>query len=109
MTLNLIEKPLLNQPTIQKLANGLTIIAEQMPVEAVNLNVWLNVGSAKEADEINGMAHFLEHMVFKGTPKLEIGEFEQVIEEKGAITPMQRLAKITPTITSSLLHKTLQS
>ncbi len=86
MTLNLIEKPLLNQPTIKKLANGLTIIAEQMPVEAVNLNVWLNVGSAKEADEINGMAHFLEHMVFKGTPKLEIGEFEQVIEEKGAIT-----------------------
>jgi len=86
MTLNLAEKPLLNQPTIQKLANGLTIIAEQMPVEAVNLNVWLNVGSAKEADEINGMAHFLEHMVFKGTPKLKIGEFERVIEEKGAIT-----------------------
>ena len=86
MTLNLAEKPLLNQPTIQKLANGLTIIAEQMPVEAVNLNVWLNVGSAKESDEINGMAHFLEHMVFKGTPKLKIGEFEQVIEEKGAIT-----------------------
>ncbi len=86
MTLNLAEKPLLNQPTIQKLANGLTIIAEQMPVDAVNLNVWLNVGSAKEPDEINGMAHFLEHMVFKGTPKLKIGEFEQVIEEKGAIT-----------------------
>ena len=86
MTLNLAEKPLLNQPTIQKLANGLTIIAEQMPVEAVNLNVWLNVGSAKESDEINGMAHFLEHVVFEGTPKLKIGEFEQVIEEKGAIT-----------------------
>ena len=78
--------PKLNAPTICKLDNGLTIIAEQMPVDAVNLNVWIDVGSAKENDEINGMAHFLEHMVFKGTPNLEIGEFEQLIEERGAIT-----------------------
>jgi zinc protease len=31
-------------PTIRRLENGLTIIAEQMPVEAVNLNLWLRVG-----------------------------------------------------------------
>ena len=86
MTSILIAKPKLNAPTIHKLDNGLTIIAEQMPVEAVNLNVWLNVGSTKEPDEINGMAHFLEHMVFKGTPNLEIGEFERLIEERGAVT-----------------------
>ena len=86
MTLILTSPPKLNAPTIHQLDNGLTIIAEQMPVEAVNLNVWINVGSAKEKDEINGMAHFLEHMVFKGTPNLEIGEFEQLIEERGAVT-----------------------
>ncbi len=73
-------------PTIVNLANGLTIIAEQMPVDAVNLNVWLNVGSALESNEINGMAHFLEHMVFKGTPTLKNGEFEQRIEQRGAVT-----------------------
>ena len=76
----------MNAPTVHQLPNGLTIVAEQMPVEAVNLNVWLNVGSAWEADPINGMAHFLEHMVFKGTPKLESGEFERLIEERGAVT-----------------------
>jgi zinc protease len=76
----------LDTPTICKLDHGLTIIAEQMPVEAVNLNVWVNVGSAKESNEINGMAHFLEHMVFKGTPNLKIGEFEHLIEERGAVT-----------------------
>ena len=76
----------LNAPTIQTLPNGLTIIAEQMPVEAVNLNIWLNVGSFQEADAINGMAHFLEHMVFKGTPRLAAGEFERLIEERGAVT-----------------------
>ncbi len=86
MTSILTQQPKLNAPTICTLDNGLTIIAEQMPVEAVNLNVWINVGSAQESNEINGMAHFLEHMVFKGTPNLEIGEFEHLIEKKGAET-----------------------
>ena len=86
MTSTLIKQPKLDAPTIHRLDNGLTIVAQQMPVEAVNLNVWIDVGSAKESDEINGMAHFLEHMVFKGTPNLEIGEFEQLIEERGAMT-----------------------
>ncbi len=76
----------LNAPTVHQLPNGLTIIAEQLPVDAVNLSVWLTVGSAVEPDEINGMAHFLEHMVFKGTPNLQVGEFEQRIEERGAVT-----------------------
>lgn len=86
MTSTLIKQPKLDAPTIHQLDNGLTIVAQQMPVEAVNLNVWIDVGSAKESDEINGMAHFLEHMVFKGTPNLGIGEFEQLIEERGAMT-----------------------
>lgn len=86
MTSTLTKQPQLNAPTIRQLDNGLTIVAEQMPIEAVNLNVWINVGSAKESNEINGMAHFLEHMVFKGTSNLKVGEFEQLIEERGAIT-----------------------
>ncbi len=76
----------LNAPTIHRLANGLTIIAEQIPVDAVNLNVWLDVGSSVESDAINGMAHFLEHMVFKGTDRLQSGEFEKQIEQRGAVT-----------------------
>lgn len=78
--------PRLNAPRLHHLPNGLTIIAEQMPVEAVNLSLWVNVGSAVESDAINGMAHFLEHMVFKGTQRLGSGEFEQLIEERGAVT-----------------------
>lgn len=89
MTPILIESsqlPRLNTPVIQTLPNGLTIVAEQMPIEAVNLSIWLNVGSVVESDDINGMAHFLEHMVFKGTPKIRCGEFERLIEERGAVT-----------------------
>jgi zinc protease len=76
----------LDRPTVRTLPNGLTIIAEQMPVEAVNLNIYLNVGSCVETDAINGMAHFLEHMVFKGTSRLAAGEFERLVEERGAET-----------------------
>ena len=86
MTSILLKTPPLNAPTIETLPNGLTIVAEQMPVEAINLNVWIKVGSAAESDDINGMAHFLEHMVFKGTPRLQSGEFERLIEERGAVT-----------------------
>jgi zinc protease len=75
-----------NSPTSYTLPNGLTIIAEQIPIEAVNLSIWLNVGSRIEADSINGMAHFLEHMIFKGTPRLAVGEFEKRVERRGAIT-----------------------
>ncbi|MEH2008885.1 M16 family metallopeptidase [Nostoc sp.] len=86
MTSTLPKFPRLNTPTLHQLPNGLTIIAEQMPVEAVNLNLWLKVGSAVESDAINGMAHFLEHMIFKGTERLASGEFERRIEERGAVT-----------------------
>lgn len=77
---------ILKHPTVQTFPNGLTIIAEQMPVEAVALDLWLRVGSVVEDDSINGMAHFLEHMVFKGTPNLGSGAFERAIEERGAVT-----------------------
>ncbi len=86
MTSTLRKFPRLNTPTLHQLPNGLTIIAEEMPVEAVNLNLWIKVGSAVESDAINGMAHFLEHMIFKGTERLASGEFERRIEERGAVT-----------------------
>ncbi|MDJ0703010.1 MAG: pitrilysin family protein [Leptolyngbyaceae cyanobacterium MO_188.B28] len=89
MTSILIESPpvtQLNSPVIKRLSSGLTIVAEQMPIEAVNLSLWLRVGSVVESDAINGMAHYLEHMVFKGTPNIKCGEFERLIEERGAVT-----------------------
>jgi zinc protease len=76
----------LNSPVTYQLSNGLTIIAEQIPIEAVNFSIWLNIGSRIESDSINGMAHYLEHMIFKGTPRLPLGEFERRVENKGAIT-----------------------
>ncbi|MCE2887949.1 MAG: insulinase family protein, partial [Pseudanabaena sp. 42896M_M3] len=75
-----------SSPTQHILPNGVKIIAEQIPVDAVNLSIWVDVGSAVESDDINGMAHFLEHMVFKGSDRLGLGEFEQAIESHGGNT-----------------------
>ena len=50
------------------LPNGLTIVTEAMPaVRSVSLGVWLRTGSRNERESENGISHFLEHMVFKGT------------------------------------------
>jgi predicted Zn-dependent peptidase len=76
----------MNLPTIATLEDGLTVIAQNLPVDAVNFNLWSQVGSRLETPDISGMAHFLEHMVFKGTDRLALGEFERKIESRGAIT-----------------------
>jgi zinc protease len=80
-----LQSPLQN-PICHKTASGLTIIAEQMPIEAVNFSLWVPIGSAVETDDINGMAHFLEHMVFKGTQTLAPGAFECQVEQCGGMT-----------------------
>ncbi|HTZ82778.1 MAG TPA: insulinase family protein, partial [Candidatus Acidoferrales bacterium] len=52
----------------QKLPNGLTVITEQMQhIRSASIGVWLQTGSRDEAPEWNGISHFIEHMVFKGT------------------------------------------
>jgi predicted Zn-dependent peptidase len=57
-------------PGIRKdvLPNGLTIITESMPaVRSVSIGIWLRTGSRQERVEENGVSHFIEHMLFKGT------------------------------------------
>ncbi len=52
----------------QCLPNGLTVISEEMPhIRSVSAGVWIRTGSRHEAPEVNGISHFAEHMVFKGT------------------------------------------
>jgi predicted Zn-dependent peptidase len=50
------------------LGNGLTIITERMDhIRSVSMGIWLKAGSRDEEAEVNGISHFVEHMVFKGT------------------------------------------
>jgi predicted Zn-dependent peptidase len=52
----------------QVLPNGLTVITETMTaVRSVSMGIWVRTGSRQETEAENGITHFLEHMVFKGT------------------------------------------
>jgi zinc protease len=81
-----VSSPSLTHPICHRTLAGLTIIAEQMPIDAVNFSLWTPTGSAVEPEPINGMAHFLEHMIFKGTKTLAPGEFERQVEQRGGMT-----------------------
>ena len=57
---------------ITTLSNGLRIITSERPqLETVSLGVWVRTGSAYEKKENNGISHFLEHMSFKGTKRVQ--------------------------------------
>lgn len=69
-----------------KLDNGLTIIHQEIKTSpVVVVDVWVRAGASQEPDAWCGMAHFLEHMIFKGTDKLRPGQFDQIIENKGGM------------------------
>ena len=69
-----------------KLDNGHTIIIKEVhdnPI--VTIDTWIKTGSINENDKNNGVAHFLEHLFFKGTKKYPTGQFDRILESKGAI------------------------
>src|ERR1700757_2231560 len=48
--------------------NGLTVISEEMQqIRSVSIGIWIKTGSRDEEPQWNGISHFIEHMVFKGT------------------------------------------
>ncbi len=66
------------------LANGLLVLTERMPhFRSVSMGVWLRSGSRDETPETNGISHFLEHMVFKGTTTRSAHQFAREVDAIG--------------------------
>lgn len=69
------------------LKNGLRIITAERPqIESVSLGIWVHTGSASETKDDNGISHFIEHMVFKGTKKRNSLQISEDIENVGGST-----------------------
>ncbi len=69
---------------VTKLDNGLTVASDTMDrVETVSLGAWVGVGTRHEPAEINGVAHLLEHMAFKGTERRSAYQIAEEIEAVG--------------------------
>ena len=66
------------------LDNGLRLLAESIPhVRSVSLGVWLTRGSRHEGDDWPGIAHFIEHMLFKGTTTRSAEDIAQTVDSVG--------------------------
>jgi zinc protease len=71
-------------PTTYMLANGLQVVViEDHRAPIVSQMVWYKVGSADEPPGKSGIAHFLEHLMFKGTDDLPAGEFSKIVARNG--------------------------
>ncbi len=77
-----LEDPVIH---LRVLSNGLRILVhEHHAVPLVAVDLWIRAGSAEEAPNERGAAHFLEHLIFKGTPTRKPGEIDTAFEDLGA-------------------------
>jgi len=69
---------------VETLSNGITVIVDEMPwMHSATVGVWVGSGSLSENTDTNGMAHFLEHMAFKGTKNRTSKDIAGSIESRG--------------------------
>lgn len=66
------------------LDNGIRIVMEKIDyVRSASIGIWVNVGSNNENEETNGLSHFIEHMLFKGTSNRKANEIAEDIDNLG--------------------------
>ncbi|XP_058184806.1 probable mitochondrial-processing peptidase subunit beta, mitochondrial [Rhododendron vialii] len=78
--------PILSSPLtrITILPSGLRVATESdLASKTATVGVWIDAGSRFETDQTNGTAHFLEHMIFKGTERRSARELEEEVENMG--------------------------
>lgn len=68
------------------LDNGVRIITEQIPyLQSVSLGIWVHTGSRFERPDLNGICHFIEHMLFKGTERRSAFDIAKEIDSVGGV------------------------
>jgi predicted Zn-dependent peptidase len=70
----------------EALSNGLVLVAEHMPhMRSVAIGIWVRAGSRGEPAGLNGIAHFIEHMVFKGTSRRTAEQIAREMDSVGGL------------------------
>jgi len=78
------------------LDNGVRIVTETMPgIRSVSLGVWVNAGSRQDPTDQTGIAHFTEHMMFKGTPQRSASQIAREIDALGGLMNAQTAKEYT--------------
>lgn len=71
--------------TSHRTPGGASVLARHVPNDVVTIDVWVATGSAREDETNNGISHFLEHMLFKGTSRFGVGELDRHIMQLGGV------------------------
>ena len=78
----IIEYPYLEKPlSVYTLENGHKVVFAYKKSPMINVSSWVKTGSINENKENNGISHFVEHLLFKGTTKYPAGVFDRTMEE----------------------------
>ena len=86
LVIKTVNYPFLQKPVcIYERENGHKIVFAYKQGGLVNVSTWVKTGSINETEKNNGVSHFLEHLMFKGTTHHKAGEFDKTLESKGAI------------------------
>ena len=81
-----VHYPFLERPVeIFERKNGHKIVFAYKKGALINISSWVKTGSINEDDVNNGISHFLEHLMFKGTTNHKAGEFDRILEGRGAL------------------------
>ena len=76
--------PSISNAVIHQLPNGLTLAMERLPyLHSASMGIWIKTGSALEQPHEAGLAHFLEHLFFKGTTTRNVHDIMATIESRG--------------------------
>lgn len=76
-----LEKPL----SVYTFENGHKVVLAHKKSPMINISSWVKTGSINENNDNNGVSHFVEHLLFKGTRKYPAGVFDRTMEQKGGI------------------------
>ena len=92
------------------LPNGLRVVTEHMPgLQSASIGVWVMAGGRHERVEQNGIAHFLEHMAFKGTARRSALQIAEEIEDPFGVDendlPLDGLCATIRTNTDEILTR----
>ena len=69
---------------IKELSNGLRVVLEEIPyVRSISLGIWVKNGSVNESPQLNGISHYIEHMMFKGTSKRTARDIAEEMDAVG--------------------------
>ncbi len=78
--------PYLENPlSVYTFDNGFNVIFAHKKSPIINISSWVKTGSVNENSENNGVSHFVEHLLFKGTTKYSAGVFDKTMERLGGI------------------------